>query len=116
MTKYEELKKQIEQALGKLTKRIVDWEREDLPDFNRSIEIFSELEVTLQEILSIIAERCYFKDEEGELPVNPLPTPHGSLDDYKEEVVAYKAYKEAQKDMLRAGYKLVKPLKKEAKD
>ena len=53
----EELKEKIQEALGKLTKQIVDWERRDLPDFNRSIEIFSELQVTHLEILSIIESR-----------------------------------------------------------
>ena len=53
----EQLREKIQEALGKLTKQIVDWERKDLPDFNRSVEIFSELQVTLLEILAIIESR-----------------------------------------------------------
>jgi len=61
VSKEQELREKIQEALGQLTKQIVDWERKDLPDFNRSVEIFSELQTTLLEVLSIVAERCVFK-------------------------------------------------------
>ena len=102
MTEYEELREKIQEALGKLTKQTVDWERRDMPDFNRSIEIFSELQVTLLEILSIIAERCWLKDKR-ELP------------DYLMEGQTACDKPTYQEMLKRAGWRPVKEIKKEAK-
>jgi len=50
------MREKIASILGQLTKRIIEWEKSDMPDFNKSIEIFSELEWAKKEILSLMRE------------------------------------------------------------
>lgn len=95
MTKYEELREKIRLQLESIYGFGKEWRKDMLIDS------------ALNKILSIIAERCYFKRREKTLIIQYLPVcplEPGAWAD---------VYKQAQQDMLDTDWRPVKEIKKD---